>query len=342
MSNVTDTGYDFIGDIHGSRNKLEGLLAKLGYKVVTQPAFDSPVGTYAHPTRTAVFVGDLIDRGPNQLGVLQLVKAMADYGSAQVVMGNHELNALAYATPDPALPGEFCRVHKLSNQNQHAAFLDQLDAAEQRYYLEWIFRLPLWLDLGGVRAVHACWDNTHIAVAEQLLGGNTFKDTDQLVSATRSTNKTQLYYSVERLLKGPEVDLAEYDLPMYFDKDGTERHHSRLRWWVEGTNRVVDLVEMQGDAHTPDGEPYPEIPEQLTMDENAPPELSVPVIYGHYWREWTKDDSEFASYQPKEGTDWTKNSACVDFSAVRGGPLVAYRWNDGDTHIRPDRYVAYR
>ena len=55
----------------------------------------------------ATFVGDLIDRGPDQLRVLKTVKAMVDAGSAQMVLGNHEFNALAYATggpPDPVVP----------------------------------------------------------------------------------------------------------------------------------------------------------------------------------------------------------------------------------------------
>ena len=50
--------------------------------------------------RRAVFVGDLIDRGPAQLRILDIVKLMVDSGSAQVVMGNHEFNAIAYATAE--------------------------------------------------------------------------------------------------------------------------------------------------------------------------------------------------------------------------------------------------
>ena len=52
------TGYDVIGDVHGYADKLEGLLVKLGYSHRT--------GVWGHPERTAVFIGDLIDRGPQQ------------------------------------------------------------------------------------------------------------------------------------------------------------------------------------------------------------------------------------------------------------------------------------
>ena len=63
--------YDIIGDVHGCATKLLALLGKLGYR-------RDEAGVYRHPESTAVFVGDLIDRGDEQLQVLQLVKAMVD------------------------------------------------------------------------------------------------------------------------------------------------------------------------------------------------------------------------------------------------------------------------
>ncbi|TGB11525.1 polynucleotide kinase-phosphatase [Streptomyces sp. MZ04] len=71
--------FDIIGDIHGCRSELETLLTKLGY-------VDG-----AHPDgRTAVFVGDLVDRGPDSPGVLRRVMAMVAAGNALCVPGNHE------------------------------------------------------------------------------------------------------------------------------------------------------------------------------------------------------------------------------------------------------------
>ena len=91
----TEAGYDVIGDIHGCATELEALLDVLGYERGVD-------GAYRHQERQAIFVGDLIDRGPDQLRVLQTVKTMVDAGSAQMVLGNHEFNALAYATEWPA------------------------------------------------------------------------------------------------------------------------------------------------------------------------------------------------------------------------------------------------
>ncbi|MFD8544235.1 polynucleotide kinase-phosphatase [Streptomyces sp. NPDC059649] len=81
--------FDIIGDIHGCRSELETLLGRLGYALVRDGlgrAVDA-----AHPEgRTAVFVGDLVDRGPDSPGVLRLVMGMVAAGHALCVPGNHE------------------------------------------------------------------------------------------------------------------------------------------------------------------------------------------------------------------------------------------------------------
>ncbi|MER6466774.1 polynucleotide kinase-phosphatase [Streptomyces sp. NPDC001228] len=71
--------FDIVGDIHGCSLELEALLAKLGY------------ADGVHPEgRTAVFVGDLVDRGPDSPGVLRRVMSMVRSGNALCVPGNHE------------------------------------------------------------------------------------------------------------------------------------------------------------------------------------------------------------------------------------------------------------
>ncbi|MFJ9994469.1 polynucleotide kinase-phosphatase [Streptomyces werraensis] len=71
--------FDVIGDVHGCSSELEALLGKLGY------------ADGVHPEgRTAVFVGDLVDRGPDSPGVLRRVMAMVKSGNALCVPGNHE------------------------------------------------------------------------------------------------------------------------------------------------------------------------------------------------------------------------------------------------------------
>ena len=73
---MTD-GYDIIGDIHGHADQLEALLSELGYR--------PSGGAHRHPHRQAVFVGDLIDRGPAQkpplAGVVLCVKYRRHVGA---------------------------------------------------------------------------------------------------------------------------------------------------------------------------------------------------------------------------------------------------------------------
>jgi protein phosphatase len=80
-----ETGpFDVIGDVHGCREELEKLLAELGYV----PGAPHPDG------RRAIFLGDLVDRGPDSPGVLRIVMDMVAAGSALAVPGNHEAKLL--------------------------------------------------------------------------------------------------------------------------------------------------------------------------------------------------------------------------------------------------------
>lgn len=93
-----DTGpFDIIGDIHGCCDELSQLLQQLGYQIVESSSesgfWDSPV--YAHPEgRKAVFLGDLVDRGPRILDTLKLVHNMVVASTALCVPGNHDIKLL--------------------------------------------------------------------------------------------------------------------------------------------------------------------------------------------------------------------------------------------------------
>ena len=94
--------FDVIGDIHGCCDELEELLGRLGYEVAAVapggPALDGgPV--YAHPGgRKAVFLGDLVDRGPRVLDAVRLVRNMVLHGAALCVPGNHDLKLVRKLT----------------------------------------------------------------------------------------------------------------------------------------------------------------------------------------------------------------------------------------------------
>lgn len=324
------SGYDVIGDVHGCATQLEELLHKLGYA-------EGRSGGYRHPHRQALFVGDLIDRGDEQLRVLEIVKAMVDAGSARIVMGNHEFNALAYHTEWPVGSGKFLRPHddpddpwSEKNTRQHAAFLEQVKGEDRQRCLEWFATIPLWLDLGELRVVHACWHDDSIELLEEHCGSAApFTELGHLVAAAPEGG--YLHDAVATLLKGPEISLVAHGQPEYHDKDGIPRDNARVRWWNGEARTLRDIAEMGGGLRTSDGEPYPPLPEvELSGAERSYVYTAeVPVFYGHYWRQGS----------PEHRHDWTDYTACVDFSAVKGGKLTAYRWS-GEAKIDPANYVT--
>ncbi len=89
--------FDIIGDIHGCCDELEALLQQLGYEPEVLPEADPVWGmaSYRHPLgRTAIFLGDLVDRGPRILDSVRLVRNMVAAGTALAVPGNHDMKLL--------------------------------------------------------------------------------------------------------------------------------------------------------------------------------------------------------------------------------------------------------
>ena len=103
--------FDIIGDVHGCSSELEALLGKLGY-------VDG-----AHPQgRTAVFLGDLVDRGPDSPGVLRRVMSMVASGNALCVPGNHENKY-----------GRFLRGRNVRHTHGLAETIEQMDGESEEF-----------------------------------------------------------------------------------------------------------------------------------------------------------------------------------------------------------------
>lgn len=300
-----DVGYDVIGDVHGQAGKLRALLGRMGY--------EETADGWRHPERVAVFVGDFVDRGSEQVAVYEIARAMVESGAALAIMGNHEFNALAFATPDPDRPGEFLRPHSTKNRGQHAAFLEEVgwESPRHREMLAWFRTLPLWLDLGRddhrLRVVHACWDPVAMATVDRRLSD------ELLVAASREGSRE--WQAVEHLLKGPEIPLRS----SYRDKDGNERTRARFQWWREDAAEPAHAV-VPSSARS---RPRPTLP---IVPPVPPYRDDVPVVFGHYWRTGTP-------------APLTERAACVDYSAGTDGPLVAYRW-DGERVLAADHFAV--
>lgn len=313
--------YDIIGDIHGHADALKALLASMGYTDINN--------VWGHPERTALFVGDFIDRGPKQIETVSIVKAMVAAGNARAVMGNHEFNAIAWFLPDPQNPGEYLRPHHSAkygdkNRSQHKAFLDEVEGTDHhKDIIEWFLTLPLWLDLDGIRIVHGCWHSEFIDfLSPQLAPGHRL--TEELMQAAsrepedeaeKDTPLPSVFKAVEAITKGVETPLPA---PHTFrDKDGHERDRVRVRWWDTNakTFRQSAMLEESLRLQLPD-EP---IPSHVRIGHDG----GTPIFFGHYW---LNGNPELLS----------NKAACVDYSIAKGGKLVAYRW-DGEQELKQDR-----
>lgn len=134
--------FDIIGDVHGCFEELVELLGKLGYGVQPDPAALAGLGGFAvtpPPGRTAIFVGDYTDRGPDPAGVLALVMSMAEAGTAICLPGNHDVKL------QKALAGrDVQQKHGLAEtmaalEQQPAAFRDRVKNFVHKMVSHYIF-----------------------------------------------------------------------------------------------------------------------------------------------------------------------------------------------------------
>lgn len=317
-------GYDIIGDVHGCADQLEQLLQTMGYTEID--------GAYKHPTRQAVFVGDFIDRGPHQVRSVAIPRAMVLAGNAHAVIGNHEFNAASMATKDTT--GQWNRAHSERNLDQTAVFRDEavFGSAQHAEMIEWFMTLPLWLDLDGIRIVHACWHEPSMHILEPWLSETGSLTPELLIEANISG--TDAYKAVEVILKGPEAQLDDYT---YNDKDGHTRGYGRFTWWNPDATTLRTGVRIASDwqIFDPDRNPIDHLPNTplpgwLAAITPTDPNRT-PVCFGHYWFLTGTDNQDLQVINNK--------AACVDFSAVKGGPLVAYRWS-GEPELTSDNLVA--
>ncbi len=293
-----DDGYDIIGDIHGESAKLEGLLEHLGYRRRGE--------TRRHPGgRKVVFLGDFIDRGSGSREVLHRVRGMVEAGDALAVMGNHEYNAICFHTPDGQ--GGYLRRRSPKNLRQHGATLRAFEGRGREWadWLGWMGQLPMALDFGEFRVAHACWDGDGI----EVLADGSLEDKDFLLATCRPGAPE--HRAVETVLKGPEIELPEGRV--FHDKEGVGRRAIRARWWDVRPGATY------GDLAMPTGMDLglPVAPEKLVGVPNYPAD-APPAFCGHYW---------LPPEHPRKPLG--RNVVCLDFSAVCGGPLVAYRWDGG-------------
>lgn len=313
LDDPTLEGYDIIGDVHGCADALIHLLQHLGYQ--------SHQDVWHHPRRKVVFVGDIIDRGPGIRQAMRLVRRMVDAGQAHMVLGNHEFNAVAYsshchATISPRLQ----RYYRRLGFHLKSTLIDyRFHLQEWKDLIHWLRQLPIFLEFKHFRVVHACWDPRRIAQAASCHEGRVLMDDDFLAqSMLPATEPNRI---VERLLKGTEMELP--DGQSLVGSDGVRRTRFRTKFWSQSPETYGDVV------FQPDGLPEELIHQPLSDEERNRLLLygadQKALLVGHYWCQGMPCIIR-------------QNLACLDYSAVKNGLLVAYRMG-AEPELSNDRFA---
>ncbi|WP_395733738.1 metallophosphoesterase [Prosthecobacter sp.] len=287
---------DFIGDVHGEADLLFNLLIKLGYK--------RRRGAMFHPTRKAVLLGDIIDRGPNVRDTLHLAKEMVDAGSAIILLGNHELNALQFHSCHP-ITEQPLREHSEKHIRQHAATLrsfNNLDN-ELHQWLDWIAGFPFFITQSNMRAAHAFWDEEAIKAIEKFP-----KPLNKAILTRIADPKTYEHKFSRLIVAGPSLPCS--------DQNSLK---AKVYWWND-KNVVFTDDKLSPSSHSA----YMGCRPQLSP---LYPENMPPLFIGHY---------RMALQTPI--VPQMANLACLDYNAGAGGPLVAYRWS-GEQKLIPANFI---
>jgi len=296
---MTDRPLDVVGDVHGMLGRLRDLLSALGY--------ERRDGRWTHDAgHRLVFVGDYVDRGRRPQEAVALVRDLCDDGMAIALLGNHDSNAIAFcmragsaaldpqgawlegrsALRTPKLSRRWLRPHhQLEEQavfktvRQHQATLEGFDdPAAYEAAVRWFTTLPLWLELPGLRVVHAAWIPRAVACLDRWaasrglpslgLRAPGFEEALELQRAREASppgdeawhelldlrgvphahqvaaDRTPAV-ALERLLKGVEIRLP--DGVSLSDGDGHGRNEIRMRWFEAARGRSYSDVALMND-----------------------------------------------------------------------------------------------
>jgi hypothetical protein len=288
--------YDIIGDVHGHADELKSLLKNMGYMLKDD--------CYSHPTRKAVFVGDFINRGPKIRETLNLIRRMVEKGSAFAILGNHEMYAVLYYLRD--IEGKYYKKRIPKYQLLINQTLEEFEPFQEEFksHLKWLRTLPMFLDFGAIRVIHACWVDKNIKLLRENI---TEPKLTKTVLREIALDGTKFSKSFWESCKGVDFQLPR-DL-LIFDEEGRPHRSFRMKWWENPEGKTFKEVSIESRFELP---AYT-IPRELVEFRNPYPENAPIVFFGHY--------------SLVEGYGIIKdNVCCVDSGVSRTGRLLAYRW----------------
>jgi len=312
VQKLPNTPLDIIGDVHGELSALVRLLENLGY--------DSDGRHPQH--RMLVFVGDLIDRGPNSHGVLELVKNLVESGNARCILGNHEINLLIDDVKDGS--GWFFDERHRQDLKNYAPF-KRTPPDQRQAFKDFLGSLPIALVRDDIRIVHAAWTTSAIEAVKSITLGTVTEQYQMWNYAADTAAKASGLY--ERYLGEKErwaVELEDESRPPPFlysiaEYEATQQMINPLKVLTSGVEVPADTPFFAGNRWR--------FSDRVSWWDQY--NESVPVVIGHYWRlikpiksvNMPRYTQLFKDIPPNAWHGKNRNVFCVDYS-------VGARWRD--------------
>lgn len=289
--------YDIIGDVHGEATLLKMLLKQLRY--------EKKSGYYRHPERKAVFVGDFTNRGPEIRQTLQIIRQMVENGAAYAILGNHEINNILYhlknELKEPLLREKGKRYASVTK-----TVLEYKPYPEEwKSMRKWLRTLPLFLELGGIRIVHAYWGDKNIEILKTMLPEG--KIPRSIFRDLVLHPEQELSQAILQTTRGVHLVLPP-DLKIYDHRSRVHRFF-RIKWWESPVGKTFHDFSYESKFHLPKYTIPPEIYPQFELY----PADAPPVFFGHYC-------------QGRGPHVIAPNLCCVDACVTIRNVLAAYSW----------------
>lgn len=332
VAQLPDGPVDIIGDVHGEIDVMDRLLVQLGYDADGISA----------EGRRLVFLGDLIDRGPDSPAVVDKVKELVERGRAHCLMGNHELNILL----GRPLPGNGWLIQPNPVEKSGEFNSKRVDPGKIDEYEQFFASLPIVLENDSLRLVHACWHRPSIARLMRDRSLN-LSITDLYrhyeVDVRKKLHEAELAHMVEEENMFYAVALDDPDwnaevLPAHAEAEVIGQMGNPIRVLTSGASQVARKPFFAaGQWRMADRQRWWE-----TYDNE------IPVIIGHFWRRFSTAAERISGvfgrdvFEGIASHEWMgmhKNVYCVDYSV---GQLHAERRRESDAGEFHGKLAALR
>lgn len=322
LQTIPEQPLDIIGDIHGEIDALRQLLDHLNH--------DSASG----PPRKLVFIGDLCDRGPDSVAVIQLVRDLVSQGRAYVILGNHEINLLMNDAKDGS--GWFFDERAQSDRVHYAPFA-RATRDDRPAILEFFSQLPLVLQTPSLRIVHAAWEPRAIAAIAHIPCGEIIKAShhweSQIYEAAQPGGLHERYLQ-EKSRWATQLEDPE-NPPPYLH---AVAEYETLEQRINPIKRLTSGIEARSAQPFYSGNRWRYSDRTAWWNHYTD---EIPVVIGHYWRMFDLPSQPNASrysllFEGIGPTSWHGRHHrvfCTDYS-------VGARWRErkADGHAGNTRF----